>query len=179
VISRRRIETRFFDLDRSAPLERSSLLKNIKDLRKGAERKWFTVVQTCHACLSIAISFRSMRRKSRSVASVLAYKPLGHDYLKNTRFYFKWLASCVFRQFLHALMPRFLSNVYEDRERDAASGGKGGFFISRRIFSGRFLREREITDAGITETFRNTSIVAKVERRFHDSYLFPTESPRR
>jgi len=47
------------------------------------------------------------RRKVRSVVRVPAYKPLGHDYLKNTRFYFKWLASCVFCQFLNALIPRF------------------------------------------------------------------------
>lgn len=51
---------------------------------------------------------------------VLAYKPLGHDYLKNTRFYFKWLASCVFRQFLHAFIPRSRWNIYENRDRDTA-----------------------------------------------------------
>lgn len=47
-------------------------------------------------------------RSARRLASrVLAYKPLGHDYLKNTRFYFKCLASYVFRQFLNEFISRF------------------------------------------------------------------------
>lgn len=59
-----------------------------------------------------------MRRKARSVVRALAYKPLGHDYLKNTRLYFKWLGSCVFRQFLNAIILRFRVNV-ENRDRNA------------------------------------------------------------
>lgn len=58
----------------------------------------------------------STRRKVRSVVRVPAYKPLGHDYLKNTRFYFKWLASCVFRQFLNAFIPWFrLKHAWKSR----------------------------------------------------------------
>jgi hypothetical protein len=124
-------------------------------------------------CLSIEISFRSMRRKSRSVASVLAYKPLGHDYLKNTRFYFKWLASCVFRQFLHAFMPRFLlKHIRRSRARCSREHTRGQRRIPR--LAGGFLREHEITDTGITETFRNTSIVC-ANADSTDSYLFPRD----
>jgi len=141
--------------------------------------KWFTVVRrsdACRACLSIAISFRSMRRKSRSVASVLAYKPLGHDYLKNTRFYFEWLASCVFRQFLHAFMPRFLSNIYTRRSRCSREHVQG----QRRILhlaAGFSADDFYGTNNGYWnyQNVPNTRIVAKMERRFHDSYLFPRD----